>query len=310
MTVWRRCFASAGVSYPLPTHGALEWQPGGDAVTVPLPPVGAGHLVAASFASRGTSAPFSFRLRTGSEDEKWWHHFETARFGRRTRRRERQRGAGLAVPVDCFETTAPLPAPRLTLVCSAPPPADYLLVVSVRPMKMPLPPSPSGPRPAVAATSLSQTSLPPPLSSSACGPTATAMALGVDSTQGLAAFAAMARHSPSALYGAWPQNLWAAGRHDRLGGLELAADWSLAEQALAAGSPVVASIRFGPGGLAGAPLAATGGHLVLLRGIGDGTVVVNDPAAPPEDVERRYSAEQFAAAWLRWRGAAYVFAAA
>ena len=73
---------------------------------------------------------------------------------------------------------------------------------------------------------------------------------------------------------------------------------------------MVASIRFAAGGLAGAPLAATGGHLVLLRGIGDGAVVVNDPAAPPAEVERRYSTEEFAAAWLRWRGAAYVFAAA
>ena len=310
MTVWRRRFASPGLRYPLPTHGAVDWQQGGDAVTVPLPPVGAGHLIAASFASLGASAPFSFRLGTGSEDERWWHHFETARFGRRTRRRERQRGAGVVVPVDCFETTAPLAAPRLTLACSAPPPTDYLLVVSVRPKEMPPPSSRPAPRSSVAATSLSQTSLPPPLSRSACGPTATAMALGVGRTRELAAFAAAARHSPSMLYGAWPQNLWAAARHGRLGGLELATDWRLAEEALAAGSPVVASIRFAAGGLAGAPLAATGGHLVLLRGIGDGTVAVNDPAAPPGDVERRYSAEEFAAAWLRWRGAAYVFAAA
>ena len=309
MTVWRRCFASTGVRYPLTTHGAVDWRPGGEAVTVLLPPIGPNHLIAASFASVGTSAPFSFRLRTGSEDERWWHHFETARFGRRTRRRERQRGAGVVVPVDCFETTAPLPAPQLTLACSAPPPRDYLLVVSVRPIGIAPPSTLPAARSSVAATSLSQTSLPPPLSRSACGPTATAMALGVGPAPGLAAFAAAARHSPSTLYGAWPQNLWAAARHGRLGGLELAADWSLAEQALAAGSPVVASIRFGPGGLAGAPLAATGGHLVLLRGIGDGTVVVNDPAAPPGQVERRYSAEEFAAAWLRWRGAAYIFAA-
>ena len=310
MTVWRRRFASAGVRYPLPIHGAVDWRPGGAAVTVPLPPVGPGHLIAASFASVSTSAPFSFRLTAGGGDERWWHRFETARFGRRTRRRERQRGLGVVVPVDCFETTAPLPAPRLTLVCSAPPPGDYLLVVSIRPRQVPLPATPPVARPAVAATSLSQTSLPPPLSSSTCGPTATAMALGVGGAEGLAAFAAAARHSPSSLYGAWPQNLWAAARHGRLGGLELATDWHVAEQALAAGSPVVASIRFAAGGLAGAPLAATGGHLVLLRGIGDGAVVVNDPAAPPAEVERRYSAEEFAAAWLRWRGAAYVFAAA
>lgn len=309
MTVWCRRFASAGVRYPLSTHGAVEWRRGGSAVAVPLPPVGPGHLVAASFASVGTAARFSFRLRAGSGEESWRQHFETARFGPRTRRRERQRGSGVAVPVDCFETTAALPAPTLTLVCSAPPPRDYLLIVSVRPKELPPPPTSPGPRPTVAASSLSQRALPPPLSSSACGPTATAMALGVSSLHGLASFAAAARHAPSRLYGAWPQNLWAAARRGRLGGLELATDWQIAERALAAGSPVVASIRFAAGGLAGAPLAATGGHLVLLRGIDGGAVVVNDPAAPPDQVERRYSAEQFAAAWLRWRGAAYVFAA-
>ena len=70
------------------------------------------------------------------------------------------------------------------------------------------------------------------------------------------------------------------------------------------------SIRFQAGELPNSPMPATGGHLVLLRGIDDGTVLVNDPAAPPGSVERRYDARAFAAAWMRQRGAAYVFAGA
>ena len=308
MTIWRLCLASRDVRYPLPVHGPAEWQRGRANVAVPLPPVPAGHVIAASFASTELAAPFSFRLRPDGK-RRWLPRFETARFGSQTRRRQRQRGAGVVVPVDYFETTAVLPAPVLTLACAAPPPHDYLLVVSVRPTAIDAPGETPAATPEVAASALSQRALPSPLRESACGPTAIAMALGLETTAALAAFAAQARHPPSGLYGAWPQNLWAAARHGRLAGLELATDWQVAERALAAGTPVVASIRFAAGGLKGAPVAATGGHLVLLRGIDGGEVIVNDPAAPPNAVERRYSAAEFAAAWLRWRGAAYVFAA-
>ena len=308
MTIWRLCLASRDARYPLPVHGFAEWRRGAATAAVPLPPVPAGHVIAASFASTKVAAPFSFWLRPGGKG-RWLQHFETARFGAGTRRRQRQRGAGVAVPVDYFETLADLPAPVLTLACSAPPPRDYLLVVSVRPKEIDAPTETPAPRQVVAAGALSQRALPSPLRESACGPTATAMALGLDTTEALAAFAAKARHGPSGLYGAWPQNLWAAARHGRLAGLELATDWRVGERALAAGTPVVASIRFAAGRLEGAPMAATGGHLVLLRGIAGGDVIVNDPAAPPNAVERRYSAAEFADAWLRWRGAAYVFAA-
>ena len=308
MTVWCRRLASSDVHYPLPIHGEADWRRGAAALRVPLPPVGPGHIIAASFVSEDVEAPFSFRLTTGGLGKRWWQRFETASFGRKAQQRQRQRGHGVAVPVDYFEITASLPAPVLTLACAAPAPKRYLLVVSIRPKEITVPHEPPATAPTLPATALSQTTLPPPLAASACGPTATAMAVGLQTTDALADFAALARHSPSGLYGAWPQNLWAAARHGRLGGLELASDWHIAEQALAAGSPVVASIRFAAGGLAGAPLAATGGHLVLLRGIDGEQLVVHDPAAPPAAIERRYSAAEFAAAWLRWRGAAYVFA--
>lgn len=307
MTTWQLRLASPDARYPLPVHGEAEWRRGAATAAVPLPLVPAGHVIAASFASTDAAAPFSFRLRVGRR--RWLHRFETARFGHGTRQRERRWGRGVVVPVDYFETIADLPAPVLTLACDAPPPQDYLLVVSVRPKEIDVPAEAPGPVPEVAASALSQRALPSPLRESACGPTATAMALGLETTEALATFAAAARHPPTGLYGAWPQNLWAAARYGRLAGLELATDWQIAQRALAARAPLVASIRFAAGALNGAPMAATSGHLVLVRGIDGGEVVVNDPAAPPDAVPRRYSAAEFAKAWLRWRGAAYVFAA-
>ena len=54
---------------------------------------------------------------------------------------------------------------------------------------------------------------------------------------------------------------------------------------------------------------ACGGHLVVVYGITEDAVLVNDPAAPNRGVvPRRYPIEQFAQAWFRHRGAAYILA--
>ena len=271
-------------------------------VAVELPDVPADHVIAASFSSTSVSAPFSFRLDCGSA------RFETARFGKATRRRERCRGEGAVIPVDYFLTQQDLARPVLRLHCRARRPGDYLVAVSVRPRVVEPPPSAPGTVAPVPATRLSQTTLARGVREQACSPVATAMALGISDQDDCAAFVATARHRPTGLYGVWPQNLWAAARHGRPGAVELVCDWNLVVQALASGGAVVASTRFAAGQLDGSPLAATPGHLVLVRGLAAGTVHVHDPAAPPDSVERRYDAVQFAAAWMRHRGAAYVFA--
>ena len=295
---------AAAADYPLAHSGRAEWRPGATPVRVPLPDIPANHVVAASFASTTTAAPFSFRL-----EAKGRQRFETARFGHRARRRERRRGEAVAVPVDYFDTRTNLAQPVLSLVCRSVEPDDYLLSIAIRPRLLKPPTGIPSKQPIVAATCLSQTTLPATLSAHACSPTATAMALGIAGAEDFHDFVSSARHRPTGMCGVWPQNLWAAARRGRLAALELAADWRLAERVLGAGAPLVASIRFAPNALDGSPMEQTGGHLVLLRGIEDGVVVVNDPAAPPDSVERRYDARQFAAAWMRHRGAAYVFAA-
>ena len=77
-----------------------------------------------------------------------------------------------------------------------------------------------------------------------------------------------------------------------------------AEQLVDAGIPLVASVAFGPGELAGAPLGSTAGHLLVVVGLDDaGDVVVNDPAAPTTaGVRRTYDRARFERAWLGGSG--------
>lgn len=87
------------------------------------------------------------------------------------------------------------------------------------------------------------------------------------------------------------------------------ADLREAERFVAAGIPLAASISFGRGGLSGAPISATAGHLVVITGFtGNGNVVVNDPAAPSNaSVQRVYDRAQFERAWQeRSAGTVYV----
>jgi hypothetical protein len=82
-----------------------------------------------------------------------------------------------------------------------------------------------------------------------------------------------------------------------------------AERFIAAGIPLAASISFSSGQLTGAPISSTPGHLVVIVGFtANGSVVVNDPAAPSNtSVQRVYNRAQFEAAWMRKSsGAVYV----
>ena len=74
-----------------------------------------------------------------------------------------------------------------------------------------------------------------------------------------------------------------------------------AERFIAAGIPLVASVRFGAGELSGSPISSTNGHLMVVVGFtDDGDVVVNDPAASGSSgVRRTYDRGQFEDVWLR-----------
>ncbi len=73
-----------------------------------------------------------------------------------------------------------------------------------------------------------------------------------------------------------------------------------AERFVAAGIPLVASVRFRAGELTGSPISATNGHLLVITGFtASGDVVVNDPAAPRNGtVVRTYRRGEFENAWV------------
>jgi hypothetical protein len=104
--------------------------------------------------------------------------------------------------------------------------------------------------------------------------------------------------------GNWPFNTaYAATRTDgafvtRLESLRAA------EKYVTAGIPLVLSISFRSGGLTGAPISSTAGHLLVLVGFtASGDPVVNDPASRSRSgVRRTYDRAELEAAWLGGSG--------
>jgi len=103
--------------------------------------------------------------------------------------------------------------------------------------------------------------------------------------------------------GNWPFNVAFASEHglagwvERLGGLDDMARY------IAAGVPLVASIRVAPGELSGSPYEKTDGHLLVVRGFAaDGDVITNDPYALPGHIRIVYPRAQFAHVWIGGSG--------
>lgn len=306
--IHRAAFAPSrrGWRYPLPIQGPLGWRPDGAEMVaeVALPPVPAGHLVVPSFAAVG-SPDWSAALGDGTALA------ATAAVGSAAAQGPAPAAAApVETWVDCFTTRAALARPRIAFrVAATTTPADYLAAVSVRPGTVARPPPPP-PSTAIDVPAYTQMEAAKDIRHRICSPTCVAMAMGQQGVRHpFGELVALSYHRPTRLFGVWPQNLWAASRWGVLGAVETGVDWSAAGAALAAGQPLVAGIAFAEGGLDGSPLPRTGGHLVIVRGIEDGRVLVNDPAAPDAaGVPRSYDIDQFAAAWLGHRGVFYLFA--
>ncbi len=141
-----------------------------------------------------------------------------------------------------------------------------------------------------------------------CSPTSVAMVLTYwNAADSVTRLAAEMFHPELDLYGVWPAAIQAAARRGILGYLLRFPDWASAAWCLRHGLPIIASVRYDRGELAGAAIAATAGHLLVLTGYENGTVLVNDPAAAePAAVGRRYAVEDLERVWLARAGVGYV----
>lgn len=108
--------------------------------------------------------------------------------------------------------------------------------------------------------------------------------------------------------GNWPFNTAFANQYVDHGFVTRLTNLRDAEQFINAGIPLAATITFPRGGLDGAPISSTPGHVLVITGFDSkGNVRVNDPAAPANSsVKRTYNRAQFEKAWLSKGGVVYV----
>ncbi|MDX2116881.1 MAG: C39 family peptidase [Planctomycetota bacterium] len=133
-----------------------------------------------------------------------------------------------------------------------------------------------------------------------CSPTSVAMVLAYRGKPvpvlGVAECAYDAAHD---VYGNWARNIQAAYTLGVPGYLTRISSWSEAEAFIARGTPLVISVRFGPGELPAA-FEKTDGHLIVLTGFTpEGDATVNDPAFGDEREGRRvYPRADLERAWM------------
>jgi hypothetical protein len=104
--------------------------------------------------------------------------------------------------------------------------------------------------------------------------------------------------------GNWPFNTAYAGRYSLDAFVTRLHSLRDAEAFIKAGIPLVVSVAFGRGGLDGAPISSTPGHLLVIRGFtSGGSVIANDPAGSANSKVRRvYKRAQLEKAWLGGSG--------
>ncbi len=279
-----------------------------------LPDLPAGHWVLPCYSRPGVT--FGYRCTLiGHRDDSSLTRARLASVGACLAHTAATPGPGIETPIDAFVTSEPLHAPVLLLECRLPASASHADVewfsCSVRPARLddatlaqacgrlqvdsPLQP------PAWSQMLLDET-----LRHRTCSPVCLAMAasgLGVALPRD--GFIDAVWHS--GMHGVWPANIAAAAAVGLPGTCELFTRLDDVVPLLRAGVAVVVSTQWNDGELQGAPLARSGGHLMLLRGLDATHAHVHDPAAAQDDgVARSYLRNEFCRIWLGERGAAYL----
>ena len=313
--------------YPLNVNGPADWNQhpnsGKWQCTLALPEIPAEQILIPSFASTDMSlagGQFQFSLHWTSENGESRHSTlnpvpaSVPPAAPSTGTKE-PLTPGATAHIDCWHTQANLQHAYVIIsLTQTKAPEEYLLCVSTRPLQHSteadtLKLSTDFSYHLEIPATLSQMEAADNLKHRICSPTALAMALSVFPQAPEWQSTVEACYDPhTKAYGAWPLAIRWAAQHGILGAVEAVDRWQVAVDLLTKGAPLVCSIRFEQGGLPGAPLKQTSGHLVLLHGIDAEHVLVKDPAGTNAAcVDRRYPLKEFAAAWLQRRGAAYIF---
>jgi hypothetical protein len=110
------------------------------------------------------------------------------------------------------------------------------------------------------------------------------------------------------LFGNWPFNAGFAGSLGYRSYVMRCNSFDPIKQEIAKGYPAIISIAFGRDQLTGAPIHATGGHIIVVRGFTkNGDPICNDPAARSEEKGHVvYKKEELERAWLGHGGATVI----
>lgn len=265
-------------------------------------------------APTGTSLRCEVRVRTG---DKWsgWYDLGQWSDGQRGSVAHQRDQIG-AVDVDTLELVVPAQAfqYRFTLTTTSPQqtPTLRLAAVNYANLKAGL----SGPSVTLAKGWARDLSVPVQsqllqeanLAWDVCSPTSLAMVLqywkvGVTVPEVIDGV----RDQTNGIFGNWPFNTAFAALHGLEAYVNRFTSIDALQNEIAAGRPVVASIRFAAGELSNAPIASASGHLLVVRGFTSaGDLIVNDPVAPTlAGVRRVYRRDQFANVWLNRGGVVY-----
>ena len=153
-----------------------------------------------------------------------------------------------------------------------------------------------------------QKDAPKSLAGEICSPTSVSMVLAYWGIDRPTIENAQAIYDPeNEIFGNWGRAVARAGELGTDGWLTRFRTWDAVKAQIAAGQPVIASIRFEKGTFPSAVLPSTSGHLIVVRGFTPtGDVIVNDPASRDRGNGAVYRADELARAWFDHGGVGYV----